>query len=742
MSKKAEILLVLKDHFSDPIKKATQAQETFAEKSRKLNEQLDKLKSKRIDVKIDLESATRKVNEARDAYRQYNDEITRANYKKALAEQDALKEKLAAVNREAREASRGLSELRNEATKLDNMGGGAAGDGVDGGSGGGMNGFMSTASAIMGSQLFNQLSSSASAYLGASISSTYGSAVGDSVANIGGGILSGAGAGASMGMMFGPWGAAIGGAIGAGVGLLSGILQDSSQKQGERDDLFRGVVNDIYDEVLSMREEMVSQGSTIAAQRETNLTAFSTLLRNEALADGNLGHHGDALTPQQFADRFMKEVLEFSRDTPFEYNELVDISKTLLTYGYASERIIPMLEKIGDAGAALGWDVSAKVGAATYIGRMQMSDKVTMQYLNPLINQGLDVIGYIRQSLEHDNEGITNADVMEMISGGKLSGQAVSEVLLEYMGYDFEGSMENLQNSFDGLTSTLSDWEEEMQAAIGEGYNERRKEQMKTQIAWYEEHADELTDMYRLVGEYEADLLGAKEETMRTSFDDLLERTKDISDPSQMSQELYNAIVDAKVAYYDTDAYEELYMSQKSLVARIQTDLAETNWDCGYSLGQEFSKGYSAALEVLKDRFRAEYAESMGDVRSGNDAEGNILPPHYYSGPEMPESTPGPTAPPSSSQIYEPIPLQPPNLPGYAYGLDRVPYDSFPALLHEGERVLTAAQARAADQRGGGGARHMTINIYNPTVRDESDIDAIANAIYERLAAADAVYAG
>ena len=37
----------------------------------------------------------------------------------------------------------------------------------------------------------------------------------------------------------------------------------------------------------------------------------------------------------------------------------------------------------------------------------------------------------------------------------------------------------------------------------------------------------------------------------------------------------------------------------------------------------------------------------------------------------------------------------------YAYGLDYVPYDNFPALLHQGERVLTASQARAADQGAG-----------------------------------------
>lgn len=35
----------------------------------------------------------------------------------------------------------------------------------------------------------------------------------------------------------------------------------------------------------------------------------------------------------------------------------------------------------------------------------------------------------------------------------------------------------------------------------------------------------------------------------------------------------------------------------------------------------------------------------------------------------------------------------------YAYGIDRVPYDNFPSLLHEGERVLTAREARAQDKQ-------------------------------------------
>lgn len=66
---------------------------------------------------------------------------------------------------------------------------------------------------------------------------------------------------------------------------------------------------------------------------------------------------------------------------------------------------------------------------------------------------------------------------------------------------------------------------------------------------------------------------------------------------------------------------------------------------------------------------------------------------------------------------------------GYATGLGRVPYDNFPAILHEGERVLTAREARVQDQGVGG----VVVNMGDVTVREDADIDRIAEAFVEKL---------
>ena len=66
-----------------------------------------------------------------------------------------------------------------------------------------------------------------------------------------------------------------------------------------------------------------------------------------------------------------------------------------------------------------------------------------------------------------------------------------------------------------------------------------------------------------------------------------------------------------------------------------------------------------------------------------------------------------------------------------------VPYDDYPAKLHEGERVLTASQNREYMSGGHGG---VTVNISSMTVRSESDIDSIADELYRRIRLANSNY--
>ncbi|SIA50042.1 Uncharacterised protein [Mycobacteroides abscessus subsp. abscessus] len=77
----------------------------------------------------------------------------------------------------------------------------------------------------------------------------------------------------------------------------------------------------------------------------------------------------------------------------------------------------------------------------------------------------------------------------------------------------------------------------------------------------------------------------------------------------------------------------------------------------------------------------------------------------------------------------------------YSGGLERVPYDRFPATLHKGEQVLTAEEAKA--YRNGGGQtityQFGDINIQG-NIEDHRTVDRLMGAIFKELR--DAAEAG
>lgn len=73
----------------------------------------------------------------------------------------------------------------------------------------------------------------------------------------------------------------------------------------------------------------------------------------------------------------------------------------------------------------------------------------------------------------------------------------------------------------------------------------------------------------------------------------------------------------------------------------------------------------------------------------------------------------------------------------HALGISYVPKNNYNADLHEGERVLTKQEniAYSSKQNPQSSSNGVTINISNMSVRSESDIDSIGEALFTRLQA-------
>lgn len=167
-------------------------------------------------------------------------------------------------------------------------------------------------------------------------------------------------------------------------------------------------------------------------------------------------------------------------------------------------------------------------------------------------------------------------------------------------------------------------------------------------------------------------------------------------DAAEMGRLIMQAKVQGMNEYNASEGAQLALESELALAAAIRDDARsdQAYWDAGYRKSQEYSKGLAAGLAGSASG--GETVEVPLADRLGNDSIlGKLLGGRQH-----------------------------------AAGLERVPYDGYAALLHEGERVLTAREARQADQ-GGGAQVTITGNTFQ--VRQESDIDAIAEALYRKL---------
>ena len=68
----------------------------------------------------------------------------------------------------------------------------------------------------------------------------------------------------------------------------------------------------------------------------------------------------------------------------------------------------------------------------------------------------------------------------------------------------------------------------------------------------------------------------------------------------------------------------------------------------------------------------------------------------------------------------------------HAFGLNRVPFDGYLAMLHQGERVQTAVEARSQRR-----VPAMTITGNSFSIRGDADVDRVASALLQKIELAE-----
>ncbi len=152
------------------------------------------------------------------------------------------------------------------------------------------------------------------------------------------------------------------------------------------------------------------QGGIIGfnAQLENSAVAFQTLFENEQKAMG--ATNVDITKASDQADTLVKSIQQFANVTPFRFPELVESARRMRAFGFETKEIMPNLQIIGDAVAALGGE-DDKLNRITYaLGQMKQSGRVYQNDMMQLANAG--IAGY---------ELLSKAVMKQMVQQGEAT---------------------------------------------------------------------------------------------------------------------------------------------------------------------------------------------------------------------------------------------------------------------------------------------------------------------------------
>lgn len=801
----------MRDEVSPELKKILKNTKTAKDAMDEMGKIVAKTEDRMSEFGVEISGAGRKAQEAKKAWEQAKKSLrdlgdeadkntrelkenevvaARLNYKNAIREQQKLRSEFKETSNTLKQQRGDLEKLTDAASKNSNRVS-AMFSGFK--SSGGTLSALGKAGAIgaIGSILSPGISDSVTAYLHSNKTSLDANRTGSIVS----GALSGASAGAAVGTAIMPGvGTVLGGIGGAVLGGFSGNLSSQAQEKQEFEDFRKSKVQETYSEVTSEYAANAESGKQLAQTREQIKLSLKTLLKDE-----------------EKANQLFDDVKQFADFTPYTIDELAGTTR-LLSVGFKDTGdILNWMKNLSDASAAIGMDESDMQEMTRALTKTKNLGKASREFLDMFSDRGVDVYGYLSESLK-----VSQEQLFSDISKGKVSASTVLTALDQGMKKNYGGAAEEIgQSTFAGKSSTLSGLKADVfQNSYGDAYNDTRMDMLDKQIDFYKgEYGEKINKLMQLMGQEDARMDNTKDQiemdNLKSWVDqidgtaykksiEVLKESASLFPPgmgdqiSEMADHFSKGMRDINTAVLETPELEiknkvaaitdsvlsltgvstdfqkqmeeltgyanringnDLYASGLAMMGKSKIDFFNSsanqnrnmkNKDVLYTFNQAF------ASTEAQNNLRNSLERVMGSGLEGADAaikrwnveelirqklpsriDIDVVPTvraaststTYLSGNAETENTKRFSSW-SSFWGFE-------GLCGYASGLTRVPYDNYPALLHQGERVLTAQETRQADRASSGIQVKITGNQFS--VRSEQDAENIAKMIVEKI---------
>lgn len=151
------------------------------------------------------------------------------------------------------------------------------------------------------------------------------------------------------------------------------------------------------------------------------------------------------------ANKVVQQLVDLGAKTPFQFPELAETTQILMSYGFSAEEAVKSLTMLGDASQG---NAEKLTSIATGFARMKSSGKVTLEYLNLLIENGFNPLQQVAK-----DTGMSMAEIYDAISDGEITFDQIQKAMqtMTSKGGQYFGLMEKQSQTLNGKWSTLND---------------------------------------------------------------------------------------------------------------------------------------------------------------------------------------------------------------------------------------------------------------------------------------------
>lgn len=201
--------------------------------------------------------------------------------------------------------------------------------------------------------------------------------------------------------------------------------------------------------IRSHSQEIQTMGATVttigAGWAALNTTMMATGIQYNTLQQVASKSMQTMMGSIEGANMQMERFHAFADDSPFSRATFLEAQRQLMAFGMEAERVVPSLEGIQNAVAAIGGGNAEIMQLTDILGAIQGQGKITGRELQRMGQMGIDAADIIGEQM-----GKSGAAIRDEITAGALDADTAIEALTTGMAVRFDGAAAGLKETFEG----------------------------------------------------------------------------------------------------------------------------------------------------------------------------------------------------------------------------------------------------------------------------------------------------